>query len=399
MIFKDTTANIITLSSRRGKGEVFTKLGRIPGVQMIYVSALACTRHRNVDFINLQRQGRLSFLMFDEVDMVTGDYIDKTKQAAAEIAAERNPTGIVLLTGCQSALLSTDYKLLTEEIEAEIGVPVRVHDGCRLCGFDEEEGGPSAVDKVLYDFIRPAEKSAEVSVNLLGSTRLDEDNELLTVLKKAGVTSVRTLNDCRSWEDYQAMGAAHLNIITTPKDTELAVYLEEKLGIPWVCLGGIYSTEDLSAAYTKLGELLGCSIDLSEQAVELNKQLEQAKAVAEGKTITVEDDGELAKWLFTEGFPVTNVKLNPHQGITKELRLWLEEQGIKVESAMRGPGGKGGRPGGPGGHPGGGRPGGHPGGKGGRPGGHGAPQPIQIGYAGAMAALNNLKRSAGGDVR
>ena len=394
MIFKDTTANIITLSSRRGKGEVFTKLGRIPGAQMIYVSALACTRHRNVDFIALQRQGRLSFLMFDEVDMVTGDYIDKTKQAAAEIAAERKPTGIVLLTGCQSALLSTDYKLLTDEIEAEIGVPVRVHDGCRLCGFDEEEGGPSAVDKILYDFIRPAEKSAEVSVNLLGTARLDEDNELLTVLKDAGVTAVRTLNDCRSWENYQAMGTAHLNIITTPKDIELAVHLEEKLGIPWVCLGGIYSSHDLTTAYAKLGELLGCSVDLSEQADALNRQLEQTKAAAEGKTITVEDDGELAKWLFSEGFPVTTVKLNPHQGITKELRLWLEEQGIRVESAMRGGKPGGGRPGGPGG----GHPGSHPGGKpGGKPGGR--PEAMQVGYAGAMAALNNLKRSAGGDVR
>ena len=396
MIYRDTASHIITLPSHRGKGEVFTKLGRIPGVQMIYVSALACTRHRNIDFITLQRQGRLSFLMFDEVDMVTGDYISKTKHAAAEIAAERTPTGIVLLTGCQSALLSTDYKLLTEEIEDEIGIPVRVHDGCRLCGFDEEEGGPSAVDRVLYDFIHPSEKSTEISVNLLGTARLDENNELLSVLKGAGVTAIHTLNDCRTWSDYQAMGSAWVNIITTPKDTELAVYLEEKLGIPWVCLGGIYSADDLTAAYAKLGELLGCTIDLSEQADELNKQLAQVKPMTEGKTITVEDDGELAKWLFVKGFPVTAVKINPHQGITKELRLWLEGQGITVESAMRGPGGKGGRPGGHGG-PGGGRPGGHPGGKGGRPGGHGAPQPILIGYAGAMAALNNLKRNTGGE--
>ena len=395
MIFKENNSTV-TLPSRRGKGEVFTKLGRIPGAQMIYVSALACTRHRNIDFISLQRQGRLSFLMFDEVDMVTGDYIDKTKQAAAEIAAERKPTGIVLLTGCQSALLSTDYKLLTDEIEQEIGIPVRVHDGCRLCGFDEEEGGPSAVDRILYDFIRPSEKSAEISVNLLGTARLSEDNELLTVLKKAGVTNLRTLNDCRTWEEYQAMGAAHLNLITTPKDTELAEYLEEKLGIPWICLGGIYSADDLNAAYAKLGELLGHTVDLSEQSEALNRQLEQAKATLESKIITVEDDGELAKWLFTEGFPVTSVKLNPHQGIAKELRLWLEEQGIRVDSAMRGPGGKGGGPGGPGG----GRPGG-PGGKPGKPGGKpgGRPEALQIGYAGAMAALNWLKRSAGGDER
>ena len=196
------------------------------------------------------------------------------------------------------------------------------------------------------------------------------------------MTAVRTLNDCRSWENYQAMGTAHLNIITTPKDIELAVHLEEKLGIPWVCLGGIYSTADLTSAYAKLGELLGHTIDLSEQSDALSRQLEQTKAMIEGKTITVEDDGELAKWLFTEGFPVTTVKLNPHQGITKELRLWLEEQGIKVEGAMRGPGGKGGRPGG--------KPGGRPGGR---------PEPMQVGYAGAMAALNNLKRSAGGDAR
>ena len=382
----------ITLSSRRGKGEVFTKLGRIPDAQMIYVSALACTRHRNVDFINLQRQGRLSFLMFDGIDMVTGDYIDKTKQAAAEIAAERNPSGIVLLTGCQSALLSTDYKLLSDEIEQEIGVPVRVHDGCRLCGFDEEEGGPSAVDRILYDFIRSTQRSEIPCVNLIGTAELDESNELLTVLKNAGVETIHSLARCKTQADYQAMGSAHVNIITSTNDTELAIYLEEKLGIPWVCLGGIYSTADLTSAYAKLGELLGHTIDLSEQSDALSRQLEQTKAMTEGKTITVEDDGELAKWLFTEGFPVTTVKLNPHQGITKELRLWLEEQGIKVEGAMRGPGGKGGRPGGHGG-PGGGRPGG----KGGKPGGR--PEPMQVGYAGAMAALNNLKRSAGGDAR
>ncbi len=392
MIFKDTASDIITLPSRRGKGEVFTKLGRIPGVQMIYASALACTRHRNIDFITLQRQGRLSFLMFDEVDMVTGDYIEKTKQAAAEIGAERNPTGIVLLSGCQNALLSTDYRLLSEEIEEETGIPVRVHDGCRLCGFDEEEGGPSAVDKVLYDFIRPTVKSTVPTVNILSSGPVDENCELLPLLNQAGVQTIRSLHTCRTWADYQSMGSAWVNIITSPKDTELATYLEEKLGIPWVCPGGIYSTEDLAAAYEKLGSILSYTFDLSRQAADLAATLAQTRSMAEGKTITVEDDGELAKWLFTEGFPVTNLKLNPHQGITKEQRHWLDEHGITVEHPMRG--GKGAH-----GHPGGGRPDGRPGGRpNGKP-GHGAPEPIQVGYAGAMAALNALKHSAGGDAR
>ena len=391
MIFRESNPTV-TLPSRRGKGEVFTKLGRIPGAQMIYVSALACTRHRNIDFIALQRQGRLSFLTFDGIDMITGDYIDKTKQAAAEIVAERSPTGLVLLAGCQSALLSTDYKLLADEIEEETGVPVRVHDGCRLCGFDEEEGGPSAVDKILYDFIVPAEKSTEITVNILGTGKLDEGSELAALLSAAGVQTVRSLADCKTWTDYQAMGSAWVNLITTPKDTELAQHLEEKLGIPWVCLGGIYAAGDLAAAYEKLGGILGCSFDLTEQAGRLAAVLEQAKSAVEGKTITVEDDGELAKWLLTEGFPVNTVKLNPHQGITKELRAWLEEHGVKVDSAMRGgKGGPHGRPGGPGG------PGGRPGKPGGKPGGR--PEGLKLGFTGAADALNTLKRSAGGDVR
>ena len=384
MIFKETNTTV-TLPSRRGKGEVFTKLGRIPGAQMIYVSALACTRHRNIDFITLQRQGRLSFLMFDGIDMVTGDYIDKTKQAAAEIAAERSPTGLVLLAGCQSALLATDYKLLAKEIEEETGVPVRVHDGCRLCNFDEEEGGPSAVDKILYDFIAPVQKSSEPSVNILTSGTVDERCELPSLLSQAGVSAVRTLDSCRTWADYQTMGSAWVNIITTPKDTELATYLEDKLGIPWVCLGGIYSVDDLTVSYQKLGSILNHTFDLSEQTAKLTDLLADTKSAAEDKTITVEDDGELAKWLLTEGYPVTAVKLNPHQGITNEQRRWLDDHGVKIENPMRG--GKG-RPGGPGGKPG--RPGG-------KPGRH--PESLKLGYAGALEALHTLKRSAGGDER
>ena len=92
---------------------------------------------------------------------------------------------------------------------------------------------------------------------------------------------------------------------------------------------------------------------------------------------------------MSECFPVTTVKLNPHQGITKEQRRWLEERGVKIDNPMRGgKGGPGGRPGGPGGkHD---RPGGKPGGR---------PEGMKLGFSGAMDALNTLKRSAGGNER
>ncbi len=382
-----STPQSIHLAAPRARAEVFTKLMKIPGVQMIYVSALACTRHRNIDFIEMQRKGRLSYLLFNEVDMITGDYIQKTMDAAAEIAAERNPSGIILLTGCQSALLSTDYKLLTEEIEQQIGCPVRVHDGCRLCGFDEEKGGSSSIDQMLYSFITPTEKSPEISVNILGSAQPDENSELFSMLARAGVTTVHRLSACKTFADYQKMGSAHLNILTTPQDLSIGQHLKEILGIPYVCLGGIYDDAQLSCAYNKLAKLLNISIDTAAFSEQLQAKLQQMKESVGDRPIHVEGDAELAKWLLTEGFPVKSLTLNPHQGLNDEQKDWFHENApdFRVESPKRG---------GPHGHS---KPGGHgrPGDKHGNPNGKGG-LTLNLGYAGSMAALASLERAMGG---
>lgn len=369
---------------------MFTKLMMIPGVQMIYVSALACTRHRNLDFIQMQRAGRLSFLLFSEVDMITGDYITKTKDAAAEIAAERSPTGIILLTGCQSALLSTDYKLLSEEIEQETGIPVRVHDGCRLCGFDEEAGGSSAVDQLLYAFLRPSARSGERTVNLLGSAELDEDSELFSALRGAGVQKINRLAACKTFEDYQELGRAHLNILTSPQDAAIGEQLRETLGIPWVCLGGIYDAGELAEAYRTLAQALDTSLDTGAWEADLAQTLHRVRKTVGERPIVVEDDAELAKWLLRSGFSVERLTLNPHRGLTPAQRAWFEENagGCAIEGAGRG-------------GPGGGKPGGRPSG-GGKP-GSGRPQgaggKLSLGYAGSLAVLNTLETSLGGAAR
>lgn len=399
--FIERKPDMIRLSSPQAKGEVFTKLMKIPGVQMIYVSALACTRHRNVDFIRMQREGRLSFLLFNEVDMITGDYIQKTKDAAAEIAAERNPSGIILLTGCQSALLSTDYKLLSEEIEEEIGCPVRVHDGCRLCGFDEENGSSSAIDQMLYAFLSPAEKSTAPSVNILCSSEPDPAGELFAVLERAGVTQINYLTRCKSFEEYQRMSTAHLNILTSPQDLDIGRHLQERLGIPFVCLGGIYDADELQQAYAVLAQALQTTFDTTELSARLTEKTAALKQAVGSRPISVSGDVELAKWLLINGFPVKSLTMNHHQGLSPEQTDWFKEHAPHVlaedgkKGGHGGPGGKGpgGRgPGGPGGRGPGGR---GPGGRG--PGGK--PAALKMGYAGAMAALALLEESLGGEAR
>jgi len=377
----------INLSAPRSRDEVFGKLSKIPGIQLIYVSALACTRHRGNELVNLQRQGVLSFLLFDEIDMITGDYINKTKQAAAQIAAERSPTGIILMTGCQSALLSTDYKLLSKEIEQEIAIPIRVHDGCRLCSFDEDEAdaGTGKLGQLMYDFICPGEPSAEPSVNFIGSAELDEDNEIFSILNGAGISQINSLASCKTAEAYHAMGAAHLNIITSAQDAAIGPYLEEKLEIPWVCIGGVYDSDSLRQSYKKLGEILGINADVSEQANRLDGKLTEIKNMASDLTISVEGDAGLAKWLIKERFAVESLSLGRMQGISKEQREWFEKNApdFRIISPVRGSGGRRG------------------GGSGGRDSGRGQMRygsdrqdSVKIGFAGSMAVLDRIEESA-----
>lgn len=106
------------------------------GVFEIYMGSLSCMRHRGQEFYELQQQGRLAFLIMDEVDFVTGAYIDTIKKASHEIFLKRKPRALRISAGCQGTLLSTDYDMLADELTQELGIEVIVDKNCHLTGFN-----------------------------------------------------------------------------------------------------------------------------------------------------------------------------------------------------------------------------------------------------------------------
>lgn len=393
-------SDILKLSPPRARNEVFVKLAQIPDIQLIFVAALACTRHRGTELVALQRQGVLSYLLLDAIDLITGDYITKAKEAAAQIAEERKPSGIILMCGCQSALLSTDYGLLTGEMEQELGIPVRVYDGCRLCGFEQEEtdGGSVNLDLLAYNFIPPAAKSENISVNLIGDATLAEENELLGILKDAKAESINSLSACKNIDDYHKMGAAQLNIITSASQTLVGEYLQDKLGIDYVCLDGVYDGQALCGEYQKLAQALACDIDVSSFKSRLDEKLVSAKSVVLDRPIAVEGNSALAKWLISEGFNVESLSMGHKQTISREEEEWFKVNapgmriaGIDVRGGGSGGNNHEGRSGGT-------RPGGRGGNarNGGRPNGQKSSGGLLIGFAGSMHYLEMLEKGAQG---
>lgn len=400
----------VTLTFQRPRGGVYTAMAKTPGIHLLFIGALACTRHRSFEMIELQKQGRLSFLCLDEVDFITGGYLSKIEQAILEIAEEKKPTGFLLTPGCQSALLSTDYQLLTQDMEKRLGIPIRVHEACHLCGLESEtsSGKPDTIEQIIFDFLTPTERSAQPTVNLIGAQPVSPDCELFSLLQNAGVERINEIDRCRSFAEYQKMAAAHLNIICSGDAHPLGKYLEQKLGIPYVVLNDIYDAKELSEAYAQIGEILGIALDTSAYRDQLNARLKKIVSDLDAASLTVEGSVAIGKWLYQCGAPVRAITINGRSAPDPTIVKWFQENAPEVNisraSGHGRPGGSGGRPGGfgkPDGFHGerggfGGRPGGFGGQRGGsgRPGGRGFGQDsMKMGFQAAISVLDELENT------
>ncbi|MDO4308724.1 MAG: hypothetical protein Q4C77_18065 [Eubacteriales bacterium] len=107
-----------------------------PGTHLLFIGSRSCTRHKGTVKLELQREGKLTFLVLEEIDWITGGYLEHIEEAAREIAGEIHPQHLVLFGGCQIELLSTDYETLTKDLSQELGIEVRFHKGCHLVGYD-----------------------------------------------------------------------------------------------------------------------------------------------------------------------------------------------------------------------------------------------------------------------
>lgn len=116
-------------------GDGYLSLAKPEGTYLLFVGSRSCSRHKGTEKMQLQREGKLSFLCLDEIDWISGGYLDMIKQAAEEIIEEKSPRHLILFGGCQIELLSTDYHALTEELAKRYGIDVQFHKGCHLVGY------------------------------------------------------------------------------------------------------------------------------------------------------------------------------------------------------------------------------------------------------------------------
>lgn len=83
-----------------GKGEGYSVLVQEPGTHLLFIGSYSCTRHKGTEKLQLQRAGKLTFLCLQDIDWITGAYLQEIEEAAEAVAALHRPKKLILFAGC-----------------------------------------------------------------------------------------------------------------------------------------------------------------------------------------------------------------------------------------------------------------------------------------------------------
>lgn len=285
----------------------------IPGSVMLLVAPGCCGRNTSLISSMPEYHDRFFYLMMDETDIVTGAHLKLIPQAVQEVCdfLPQKPSVVMICITCVDALLGTDMERVCRRAEEQVGLPVRP---CYMYALTREGRKPPMVHvrQSLYSLLEPRKKRS-TSVNILGFfAPLMDDCELYTLLKQAGVKTIREISRCKDYGEYQMMAEANFNLVLNPEARFAARDLEERLSIPSIELKRLYEIDKIASQYAALGAALGVTFrdeaerEAAEAAVRAFREAHGAVTFCVGECMNG-DPFELSLALVRYGFRVSEI--------------------------------------------------------------------------------------------
>ena len=234
----------------------------VPGSVMLLVAPGCCGRNTKLVSEIPGYEDRFFFLLMDESDIVNGDHVGRVPEAVKEVVEylDEKPSVVMVCGTCVDALLGTDWDLVCRKAEDASGVPVRP---CYMYALTREGRKPPMVlvRKAIYSLLEPAKRDPR-TVNLLGYfAPLDDDCELYSLLKQAGVRRINEISRCEDYESYLGMSKANFNIVLNHEARTAAADMSSRLGMPYVELTRLYQTDKIANQYRAFAEGIGAEFD------------------------------------------------------------------------------------------------------------------------------------------
>lgn len=287
----------------------------IPESVMLLVSPACCGRNTTILADDGGYSDKTFFLQLEDVDLVTGSYLDDIPKAVKLIIEEclrrgKKPEVVVICITCADALLGTDLERVCRKASELTGVKVVPS---YMYALTREGKNPPmvAIRETIYSLLESRERNPK-AVNLIGHfSQLEDDSEIYALLKQIGIEKVREISRCRSFEEYLELGEANFNLILNPEARKAASMMYKNLGIPMAELTRLYQIDRIQRQYALLGAALGTKFDDVKFYNEAFDAVKELKEVCKGKVFSI---GQV-------------INANP-----VELALALTKYGLKVRS-------------------------------------------------------------------
>lgn len=305
---------------------------RVPESHRLHICPAACGRRVGLRALKNGEAEHQSFLYITEADVISGDYESMIGDAVAELLEVLSPAprAFFLSVNCIDDFLGTDETALLNSLRRRF--PRQRFALCHINPIAAQDGTPpgARMQDQLYTLLdrRPTENS----VNLIGNfVSPDPVGELFPVLRSLGIETVRELHALDTYDEFQRMAGARLNLVLMGMGRYAAENMKRRLSIPWLDLPVSYDLERVERDYAAIAAAL------DQPLPALEPWRGQALAAAErarnklGDTPLIVDSSAamrpfaLAKALLEYGFRVDTVFLTHAKDEDPIEREWVEQ--------------------------------------------------------------------------
>lgn len=277
---------------------------RIPESINIFVSPMGCARHCEADLAMLGEEDSFYRMTLTETEIINGNaekvLCDEVDDLIGTMKPEKRPRVVTITITCIDGLLCTDYSRTGRMLWEKYRIRFEVVTMFPILGDNNRNHGAVLMES-LYALVQcPEERRNRRVITVMGSSEpLSRDTDFFLTLKKAGY-EVRQIHECKTLEDYDALGEACLNVVINKHSVSAAKQLKKRLGIPYIEFFECFYLEEIYENYKKLEEALGVSLEYGSYYEKAKEKLDDVLDKAKDKTWAVGGrvDYDPAKFMY-----------------------------------------------------------------------------------------------------
>ncbi len=319
------TAGLEYSAPARGTWNIVHTGMLIPQAHQIFVCAASCLRGVVLTAAEMNAQDRFSTIEIRENNVLNGDMEELIINGVSDILLKlpAMPPAVLIYTSCIHHFIGCDlplvYKTLREKFPGTDFTDCYMNPIMRKSGLNPDQ----LMRRQLYSLLKKRDVD-ERCISIVGNDlATDKSSELVQLILSGGFT-LREIQSCRSYEEYQKMAESALFVSYYPAAAAGGEALAKRLGRKHLFLPFTLDCKKIEENFSLLAKELCIGIpDYSEKKVQCEAALKEAREIIKDAPVTIDYTAlpvplGLARLLLCHGFNVTRVYADSFQGTEKD---------------------------------------------------------------------------------